>query len=192
MLFLITWWVRWAKLLTFVLPTMWDPCVRSSGPGQSPGRRRWYCTAVPLSFGTAVVNTGSAGKLEFWLNVHFLEKCLLSTGILTFWWRPKTFWPKHVGGFESSFGVHGRQDIQKLPQTNSRGNGFILVSFRGFPESSLFFLRNFSVWCEHIVMPYNLPAREQERYQTGLTERWKDLVWYISPQSNLVAWEENA
>lgn len=41
-----------------------------------------------------------------------------------------------------------------------------------------------------IAMPYNLPAREQERYQTGLTERWKDLVWYIGPQSNLIAWEE--
>lgn len=109
-------------------------------PRQSPDRRRWYCPAVSLSFGTAVVNTGFAGKPEFWLNVHFLEKCLLSTGILTFWLRPKKFWPKHLGVLSLFFlEAIGRQDIKKLPQPNSRGNGFILVSFRVFPESLSFF-----------------------------------------------------
>jgi len=38
------------------------------------------------------------------------------------------------GGFESFFGGYGKQDFQKLPQPYSRGNGFILVSFRAFPE----------------------------------------------------------
>lgn len=93
MLSLITWLLRKSKLLTFFSPLR----PRSRGTGQSAGRRRWWSPAASLSFSTAVVNIGFAGKLQFWLNVHFLEKCLLSTGILTFWWRPKRVWPKHLG-----------------------------------------------------------------------------------------------
>lgn len=46
-----------SKALDFLLLTMQDPCIKSSGPGQLQGRRKWSCSAVSLSFPTAVVYT---------------------------------------------------------------------------------------------------------------------------------------
>lgn len=57
-----------SKALDFLLPTMQDPGIKSSGPGQCQGRSRRSCPAVSLSFVTAVVNTGFIGKLKLW---HF-------------------------------------------------------------------------------------------------------------------------
>lgn len=173
----------------FLLPTMWDPWIKPSSPGQSPGRRSWYCPAVSLSFGTAVVNTDFFGKLEFWLNVHFLEKCLLSTGILTFWWRPKKFWPKNLRVLclflEDMEGKTFKNCHNQIP------GGMDLFWF--LPV----FSQNLSVFSEKLrclmwTRSYAIPSTSKG---AGRIPKWanrkvKGPVQCVSPQNNLTAQEE--
>lgn len=145
----------------------------------------------PLSFSTAVVNVGFAGKLQFWLNVHFLEKCLLSRGILTFWWRPKRVWPKHLG-FWVFFWMTVKTRYSKSSTSKFQGEWIHFIFLQSFPRILLCFPINFSVCCECISSPYNLLARWAGRLLNRAEtadRKVKRFVQRVSPQSNQVAWK---
>lgn len=102
--FLITWWLRQAKLLTFFSPLckILVSCpVAQDNPkagGGGVAQQSHLCNSCSQHW-----LYWETEALTLQLNVHFLEKCLLSTGILTFWRRPRKFWHKHLGLFESYF-----------------------------------------------------------------------------------------